>query len=209
MNTIPDYEKFKSYIFDNPSGSYVTHDNGGRQFKVIVNGNDINVYEENEKEMERFESDYSFLDQDGFFHTLLRKKYTNVLKVFIGLYYMTQREVDLYSWTTYSNKTMGNTILIYLGKKDGKYVYNFISDDIRELRLDDEIIDYYSHIGNNDVPYPLAISKNYVYNLGFFEAIEKKYYILGSGESLGEEKFTTFLYDRNDIPKISFYAEEI
>ncbi len=41
--------------------------------------------------------------------------------------------------------------------------YMFIGTEIYEFETDEFITDYYSKIGNNDVPYPVALSKNIVY----------------------------------------------
>jgi len=52
----------------------------------------------------------------------------------------------------------GNSVLLQV--KD-KYVY--IGSEIYEFKPSDEIIEYYSPVGNNDVPYPVAIGKENVY----------------------------------------------
>ena len=52
-----------------------------------------------------------------------------------------------------------SSVLIQL--KNNKYM--FIGHEIYEFESDEKITEYYSRIGNSDVPYPLALSKNYVY----------------------------------------------
>ena len=59
----------------------------------------------------------------------------------------------------------GNSIL--LETKDN-YVY--IGTEIYEFNIDDEVINYYSPVGNNDVPYPIAIGNENVYFM-----LDKKY----------------------------------
>ena len=73
-----------------------------------------------------------------------------VLKVFIGKSPKNGKKFD------------GNTILLQIGK----YKYVYISYDIEEFSTPDDIISYYSPVGNNDVPYPIAFSKNntYIFN---------------------------------------------
>lgn len=74
------------------------------------------------------------------------------------------------------SKFDGNSILLHLD--DLRYVY--IGSEIYEFTAKEEITKYYSPIGNNDVPYPVAISKNYIYfmsgnqcgDLADYEAIE-------------------------------------
>ena len=56
-------------------------------------------------------------------------------------------------------KFTGNSILLKIGDK--RYV--FIGHTIYEFSTKDEITEYHSPVGNNDVPYPVAIGKNYVY----------------------------------------------
>lgn len=55
----------------------------------------------------------------------------------------------------------GNTILIKLNKN--KYI--FIGDEILYIETKDEILNYYSPIGNNDVPYPIAYGTEFVYSI--------------------------------------------
>jgi len=61
----------------------------------------------------------------------------------------------------YGAKFDANTFLLLV---NNNYIY--ISDKIQKFKINDEIIKYYSFIGNNDVPYPMAIGKKNIY---FFE----------------------------------------
>ena len=61
----------------------------------------------------------------------------------------------------YDPKFDGNTILLLVNN-----YYIYISNNIQKFKINDEIIKYYSFVGNNDVPYPLAIGKKNIY---FFE----------------------------------------
>lgn len=58
-------------------------------------------------------------------------------------------------------ETVGNSIII----KMDKYVYIYIGQQIYKFESKDEILDYKSPIGNNDVPYPYAIGETYTYLL--------------------------------------------
>ena len=56
-------------------------------------------------------------------------------------------------------KENGNSILLKIEQNH----YMYIGDKIYEFDTDDEILDYISPIGNNDVPYPYAFSGRYTY----------------------------------------------
>ena len=66
--------------------------------------------------------------------------------------------------------TYGNSILLQLNK----HLYVFISHNIYCFKTNEEIIKYYSLIGNSDVPYPVALSKNYAYFMLDCQQIERK-----------------------------------
>ena len=91
----------------------------------------------------------------------LVKKY-KVKEIFIG-------KSPLISMTKFSNGYGkyfdGNTILLLLN--DNNYVY--ISNEIYKIKINDKIEKYYSFIGNNDVPYPMAIGKKNIYFFGYPE----------------------------------------
>ena len=74
----------------------------------------------------------------------LVKRYGNVEHVFIG---------------TNLGTHFGNTILLKI--EDHKYVY--IGEWVVEFEIEDEIVEYHSYIGSNDVPYPVAVGKENVY----------------------------------------------
>lgn len=68
-------------------------------------------------------------------------------------------------------KFAGNTILI----KIKPLHYIFVGNKIVEFKTIEPISEYFSTMGNNDVPYPFALSKNYVYlmlDFVFMERIE-------------------------------------
>lgn len=75
-----------------------------------------------------------------------------------------------------AKEAVGNTILLRVGQK-----YIFIGEEIYEFSLvpGDTITKYYSDIGPNDVPYPYAIGKTYIYILLEDKvAVEKSYFSL-------------------------------
>lgn len=138
---------------------YEIHDNGGRPFRVDIQGNDVAVW----KNMNEFD----FVD--GKFKTIehppkqILEFHTN--KVFIGKKSpkggydgLTPKEAD------------GNSILLQTGDK---YVY--IGSEIYQFSpIKNDIIEkYYSDIGNSDVAYPYAVGKTHVYIMLDKVAVEK------------------------------------
>lgn len=121
---------------------YDIHDNGGRPYKVIVKNKEISIYKQKLinpnawKYNERFSKDYN----EKVLH----------LTDFIGYWY---------GFDTSVSEAHGNTILIQVSK----YEYIIIQENIVKFETTEEIIEYISPVGNNDVPYPVAYSKNNIY----------------------------------------------
>ncbi len=79
------------------------------------------------------------------------RSYKNIVRVFIG---------DSYG------KEKGNTILLEIEPQH--YVY--IGENIHSFKTENVIEEYYSYLGSNDVPHPVAVGTKYVYFLrdGFY-----------------------------------------
>lgn len=121
---------------------YYVHDNGGRPFEVIVDKkNNIYIYKQSNLNIEIYDK--------------LVKKFVDVKKIYIG------------KDSKYKNLN-GNTILLEL--KNGKFVC--IMWDIFEFKLEpgDEVVKYFSEVGNSDVPYPVLLGKK-----NFYSMIEKTF----------------------------------
>ena len=120
--------------------NYKIHDNGSRPFLVTIKNNNVQVYKlpdefYNERNM-AYDRDY----------TKFVKEFKNVNKVFIG--------------KSQKSSFDSNTILLQISKN--RYVY--IGSIIYEFTADnDEIVEYFSYVGNSNVPYPVALGNNYVY----------------------------------------------
>lgn len=144
---------------------YITHDNGGRPFKVIINDNDVSVYNNETNEF------------------LFEK---NVEKVFIG-------KSPKNKMTTFSGghgkKFDGNSILL----KINDYTYQFIGESIFTFNTYEEIIDYVSPVGNNDVPYPYAL-----------DSVGNIYLLLEGVVLINTEQFKT-LFEEYDDPYFYYY----
>ena len=136
--------------------AYFTHDNGGRPFMVVVNGNNIDIY--------TYPKDFSFernLEKKDYIN--LVKSYQNVKEIFIG---KSIKGDDMYASYPYNPKEaakegLGNSILVNLS--GNKYV--FIGESVYEFNTIDNIKKFYSMIGNNDVPYPVALGEKNIYFL--------------------------------------------
>lgn len=144
---------------------YFTHDNGGRPFMVNINKNNVEIY----KYSNNLDIDHEITKND---YNILVKTYKNVNKIFIGN--------SIKGDDANGNKKfgLGNSILLKIGNNN----YVFIGDYVYEFQSLDNIIDFFSMIGNSDVPYPVAIGEKNVYYL-----IDK-----GSNGYLSKEYFEDF-----------------
>jgi len=129
---------------------FLTHDNGSRAFKVVIasdksvsifkipkNLQTDDIYEMKDKEVKKL-----------YIEKLLEFK--NVQKVFVGKHPGNDLKPAFAD---------GNSILLHL--KGHEYV--FIGDRIYSFQSKEPILNYYSEVGNNDVPYPTAVTENNVF----------------------------------------------
>lgn len=116
--------------------TYEIHDNGGRPFKVFATNKHIEIF--------------TYQDVD-FVSDIVYDQKVLTIKKFIGYWIG-------YDTNDYTN-FHGNTILI----QETKTSYIEIGQQIYRFTTDEEITDYVSPIGGNDVPYPIAYTNNYVY----------------------------------------------
>lgn len=126
--------------------SYLILDNGNNPFLVFVSDKTVSVYKEPEKK------EWTEPEKRNF--TILVKTFNKVQKVFVGKNYS---EYNGYT----KNSNAGNSILLHLS--GNRYVE--IGPEIYEFRTPkgDHIIKYWSDVGNNDVPYPVALGEKNVY----------------------------------------------
>lgn len=118
--------------------NFYTHDNGGRPFRIKINKNKVEVYK----------LDVTIFDRDDFDEDDFecnREKYYDLLfkicskRIFVG--------EDVY------RDFRGNSILLKLSKNQ----YMHIGSNIFKFKTDAPIVEYYSPVGNSDVPYPWAV----------------------------------------------------
>jgi hypothetical protein len=134
------------YYFNKSIKKYLIHDNGGRPFKVIVDFD--------KKHIKVYKFDHDEVDDNSEEHEIIYDILvyeTDFIDVFIG----SSNEFFEVSVREYQ----GNSILV---QTDGT-TYTFIGDMIYSFTSIQQIDQYYSPIGNNDVPYPYAIGKTHIY----------------------------------------------
>jgi len=128
--------------------SYTIIDNGGRPFVVDVYPSHVEIYLQ--KYQDDLEKWIKIRDKK-----VLETQYK---KIFIG-----DNDLRLSDGTAPKGMFPGNSVLIKTG--NGKYIY--VGDGIYsfDTRNKEEILKYYSPVGNSAVPYPYAIGKDYTYFL--------------------------------------------
>lgn len=124
--------------------SYYTHDNGGKPFKVDVDGKNVKIYMFVENSEDKSEESI-----DGDYSMCILTFESDI--VFIGE--SPNIEMSRYS---HGPKYDGNSILLHI--KNNEYV--FIGTKIFSFEALSTIVNFVSPVGNNDVPYPYAIDEN-------------------------------------------------
>jgi hypothetical protein len=116
---------------------YLIHDNGGRPFQVVASSFGIDIY--------TYSDDDLYSDRDAVYDVLLLH-----IPSFIG--YWPGFDSSYYAMH-------GNSILI----QKTPHTYIEVGWNIYRFTTTEPILEYISPVGNSDVPYPVAYSKNYVY----------------------------------------------
>ena len=146
--------------------TYYIHDNMFIPYYVNIYKNKIEVFKYNIKKHNIFNEEFSTKLNKKQKDNYIKMPYFNKIKfekIFIG------KSVDdnITFGMDIGKNYDGNTILIKIDKNNYIYIGNY---DSYSFKTDDNIIKYYSSIGSNDVPYPVAIGEKYVYFL-----VEKTY----------------------------------
>lgn len=134
---------------------YFTHNNGDRPYLVMVKYNkSVTVYTyPNDLPYDKIPT------KDDY--TVLVKSYPKVKKVFVG--YSIPGDDMYLSYPSMPLKAFfegkGNSLLLQISKNR----YDFVGHKIIRFSTQEQIKEYYSMIGPNDVPYPLALSDKNVY----------------------------------------------
>lgn len=126
---------------------YQTHDNGARPFRVFVDEKDKVAVITLITPTEFANECYPFV---------VNKRFP-FQKVWIG-------KSPLNEMTEFSRghgpKFDGNSILFYLGEHEKSHTYMFVGDSIKVFRTEIPIHSFESPVGNSDVPYPFATSRD-------------------------------------------------
>jgi len=136
---------------------YFTHNNGGRPYLVYVGKSHVYIYMRDDKKYYIDWDNYSDDDKkNAWMYIKLVGKYKPT-RVFIGKSPL--NEMTGFSGG-YGKRFDGNSILLKIAKNRyvfiGAYVYEFSTNN-------DNIIAYWSPVGNNDVPYPFAYGEKNIY----------------------------------------------
>ena len=158
--------------------SYLIHDNGGRPFKVTIKDTrgDTKYAIGRRKAIISVIQDYPGENGSDVYEPIMRRTLGplefSFFQDFIGIDNydkITGEKITGYK-STPSNKTKGNSILFQVkSDREKQYKYIYVGSEIYSFYTKEKIEKYYSPIGNNDVPYPYAISKSNVYLM-----VEKK-----------------------------------
>lgn len=139
---------------------FLIHDNGGRPYMVSINPSikEASIFTFNNDEF----SDFSkFPKKKDYTIPITNFKYQ---KVFVG---QSLKNSLTEFGRGYGKSFLGNTILFLiepiLPNQPKNYI--FVSHKIYSFKANDEIISFFSPVGNNDVPYPYAIGEKNVYFL--------------------------------------------
>lgn len=164
---------------------YLTHDNGGRPYLVKIRGKTVTVFKR---------PDSVPLDDDDYSparYTVLVKTFKNVAKVFVG---MDHNANNAHLPRHFGD---GNTFLLYLGQTGSRHKYASINHKITLFYTRADVIQrYYSNIGNSDVPYPVAVGKDYVYFMRIGKRIDKSAFAPGTDWA---DAYTVY-YGQTDDP---------
>ena len=122
---------------------YNIHDNGGTPFTVAVSKDQVDIYGSEEWSSEDSEDSYDDSVPDAANNTKLLLTLRNVQTVFVGK--------DIKNRLPEND---GNSLLV---KEATGSSYVYIGSEVYRFTPSDEIKDYFSPVGNSDVPYPYAV----------------------------------------------------
>ena len=182
--------------------TYFIHDNFNRPYLVYIK-DDVYIYKINKDILKNHI--YSKKDKDNIWMYTEFIEHIKPKKIFIGK----SPKIKMTTLSGGHGKYFdGNTILLLLNNNnyaliDGNGINRFTTNN-------DKIIKYYSFVGNNDVPYPIAIGEKYyyfwIYPEGYLEKKEfpsyKKVEDLQNIINKGQE-YNPFMYSIKDHKKKS------
>lgn len=172
--------------------TYLIHSNGIRPFLVAIKDNIAKIFKVSK---DVAVPSLFWTDVKDYYYTDLIKEY-KCNKIFIP------KGIEIYNKVFYIKEFNGNSILLDIGNK-----YIFIGDIIYEFKPTDDILKYYSPVGNNDVPYPVSIGTENIYFMLDNSYVPKKYF-----EGLNEKQLMDaydYYYGYKGNEKLSKYAKKM
>ncbi len=182
----PDLIEGPNVKIDGPKKVYFTHDNGGRAFKVVIQKG-----KGDKKIVHVIPVKYA----DDIYETHYPKifKSFNIEKVYVGKDSGKSSGSDIGGMNTRGFD--GNSILLKV--KGNEYI--FIGWDMYQFKLNDrdELVKYFSLVGNNDVPYPVLLGKDNVYFMNDRKYVPREYFPLDIGMREYEDAYTYYFGIKN------------
>jgi hypothetical protein len=199
-NTI--YQKIKSQLKSYDT-YFIYEQSGVYPYLVYINTKlkKVKIYiSENNKKYQLYE-DGNFITKYKWNYIKLIKEY-KYKKSFIGKSILNNTTKSEY---THGSKYDGNTILLELSNN----INVFIGNNIYEFKLsNDTITSYYSTLGRSHVPYPVAVSKDYIYLLTFTKFISKNNNLLnGKSEKDISDIHQYYMENQTDKDFISKFKQ--
>lgn len=179
--------------------SYTTHDNGGHAFLVnIMKNEDVEIFKQDSENYYVLDSDYAANDDDNsWIFNKFVKKYQPI-QTFIGK--SLKNEMTLFSGG-HGSQLDGNSILLQIGIN--KYAH--IGERIYDFKTNEPILEYYSPVGNSDVPYPYGISQNF-----FYDFLDKIYISLDKFPKLTKTlKLNMISYYYDNIKDLKLHTKKL
>lgn len=189
---------------------YITHDNGAKPFLVKVHSrNKVSVWTMNDeyKEYDGNEKIWKTLHTEVWRgHNSKKRKATKLDPNDESLFpnhikYYDQKifEFDVskvYPGSDDVEGRIGNTVLLKLKADPSMYIY--IGESIFKFKFTEPILRYYSDLGNNDVPYPIAESKENIIFMMDKQYTKKSNLVYNDGTKYKDYSDAyTFLYEHD------------
>ena len=168
-----------NWLYPTITQSYHIYDNGSRPFKVVISGNNVEVFKQlsDDDDVIVYESFpiYIFRTREIFVGKSPFNKWTELIPAHAGtsLRFGRTELIPAHAGTSlrfgrtefsggHGDKFDGNSLLLHLGYN----IYVFVGWEIFSFRALSSIVNFVSIIGNNDVHYPYAIDdKHNIYLL--------------------------------------------
>ncbi len=149
------YTKYKATTIN----ELFVHDNGGRPYRINLVNPPINANEMITK-LAKVYNNYLQEQQEPELITTIPCKNVfigkdNKLKQKNGSYVIDSRPGNTMLFEVFANFELASDITNVNDDSEG-YTYVYIKQAITKFTIDEPIINYYSDVGNNDVPYPIA-----------------------------------------------------